>query len=79
MRRVAGLAPTNLSSRKISAPLGLEVISVTPNPSTICMLAPVLIMEARDGNFEFAEATAFSFGLDPCDRNGEELPGGLRR
>jgi hypothetical protein len=78
MRRVAGLAPTNLSSRKISAPIGVGGHLSDFKPVTICMLAPVLIMEARDGNFEFAEATAFSFGLDPADRNGEELPGGLR-
>jgi len=58
--------PTNLSSKKISAPSGSEVISVTPKPKEICGLAAVFIIELPDGNFAFADAATFSFGLVPA-------------
>jgi hypothetical protein len=66
IRSVAGLVPTNLSSKKISAPSGSEVISVTPNPVEIYGLAAVFIMEAPDGNFVFVDAAILSFGLGPA-------------
>ena len=66
IRRVAGLLPTNLSSRKISAPSGSDVISVIPKPVEICTLAPVFIIEAPEGNFVFADVAMLSFGLDPA-------------